>query len=163
MKSLFFMGIIIGAIIGFMVCWVMKFGDPTLSKEVISHTVDTTTTFSDDTASVTNEADIKPTVVYRSKIIRDDSAVDSMRAIIESLDSYTAAQTFDDSAWVEHTFLMTESIVKENQWKYRPPPHLEIHHIDTVEVGISGRKKLLYGLGAVLAGCVTTLVVENNR
>jgi len=154
----------IGFFCGFMVAWLVGLADGPVSKEVISSVTDTLVVEVHDTSRVTDTLTLRPELIYRSRIVRDTSGMDSMRAIIESLRQYAAEKTFKDSAWVRHQWSMDANwLVRQNAWDYRPAPRTEIHFRDTVEVKPKAAKKLLYGAGLFAAGGVAALVVENNK
>jgi len=154
-----------GFALGFLFAWIIGLGQGPVSKEVIRSVIDTVYVASKDTVRLvdTNEV-IHPVTVYRARIVRDTTALDSMRAIIEQLKQYVAEKTFQDSAWVRHTWLMTPDwLVKENRWDYRAAPRTQIYFRDTVEVKPTAMKKIFYGAGLFAAGGAAALVVNNNK
>ena len=154
----------VGFFSGFMLAWIIGLADPELDKERIATAVDTICVQVTDTIRETDSFVIPPKIIHRSRIVRDTSGMDSLRAIIEELREYVAEKTFQDSAWVKHTWRMTPDwMVRENVWDYRPAQQREIYFRDTVEVKPKAAKKILYGAGMFAAGGMAALIYNNNK
>jgi hypothetical protein len=144
--------------VGVFSAWMAGFTDHGV-KQSIGHSIDTTKIFVHDTTRTVDTLHVvKPKIVYQTKIIKDGIS-DSLQAIIVKLKQYEADQTFNDSAYVKHVWMMSDDyLVRESRWEYRPGPKMLISTHDTAMVYPSTVKKVMTGIGWFCAGAVAGYV-----
>lgn len=148
--------------VGVITGWVIA-GDSQVTSEIVSTVTDTLIIRDTIIETVTDTIKSKPIEIVRSRIVRD-TIRDTLYAEAVRYNEYSAEKTFQDSAWIRHTFgIEKESwLLGYNKWDYRKPPQKIIVRLDSVKVYPSKTEKIIKGAMWMAAGGGLTAMIANN-
>lgn len=145
--------------IGVMAGWILA-GDPEVTEEPMAIYIrDTVSVPTVDTLVVKDTIESDPVVKYVPRRVHDTIF------IAEKIREYETEKTFEDSAWVKHTFGIRDldDILSYNQWDYKAPPQKQVVMVEKVKVYPTKTEKVVKTVAWMTAGAGIAAIYNNNK